>query len=179
MKYKKRKVKRELNARLISLTRNHYAIVDSKDFLWLSQWNWYLNIVGQNYYAVRNTRRNGELKLISMHEAILGKPPKGKETDHIDCYGLNNMRSNLRFCTHRENLQNQRPKARAFSSKYKGVSKSYYRIKTQTQMWKAYIHKEKRYDLGVFVSEVEAAKAYDIKALLLFGEFARINFPQK
>jgi len=36
-----------------------------------------------------------------------------------------------------------------------------------------YIH------LGYFVSEVDAAQAYDTKAKEVFGDFARINFPSR
>jgi len=32
--------------------------------------------------------------------------------------------------------------------------------------------------LGIFDSDVEAAKGYDQKAKELFGQFARLNFPQ-
>jgi hypothetical protein len=34
----------------------------------------------------------------------------------------------------------------------------------------------KFYNLGRFDDEVDAAKAYDVKALELFGEFANCNF---
>ena len=36
--------------------------------------------------------------------------------------------------------------------------------------------KDRRY-LGAFADEIEAAKAYDATAREMFGEFARLNFP--
>jgi hypothetical protein len=181
MKYKKRNINRENKAKLIPLTRNHYAIVDSNDFLWLNQWNWHLHIYKNSYYAIRHIRRNGKITVIRMHEAILGKPPEGMEIDHCDCYGLNNMRSNIRFCTHSENLgnSNKHNNKKNFSSKYKGVYKGHYRAKRDEQTWSASIYCQKKSKhLGTFTSENEAAKAYDTKALERFGKYARLNFPQ-
>lgn len=37
----------------------------------------------------------------------------------------------------------------------------------------------RNHSLGYFVEEVEAARAYDRKAVELFGEFARLNFPEE
>ena len=33
--------------------------------------------------------------------------------------------------------------------------------------------------LGYFTDDTEAARAYDYKAVELFGEFARVNFPRE
>jgi hypothetical protein len=58
------------------------------------------------------------------------------------------------------------------TSKYKGVSL------TDDGKWVANInHQEKRMRLGLYATEDEAAKAYDTKAIELFGTYARLNNP--
>lgn len=57
------------------------------------------------------------------------------------------------------------------SSKYKGVH-----WRKDINKWVARIsHRNKRIHLGCFDDEREAAKAYNEKALELWGEFARLN----
>lgn len=94
---------------------------------------------------------------------------KNEVVDHINHDTLDNRRCNLRVCTNQQNSMNQRPQA-GKSSKYKGVSKT---IKYQASI----SYNGKSIHLGVFDDEIEAAKAYDVKAKELFGEFAYLNFP--
>ncbi|RIJ63619.1 AP2 domain-containing protein [Rummeliibacillus sp. POC4] len=71
--------------------------------------------------------------------------------------------------------QHRRPKFDKQSS-YKGVTKQ---IKGNYERWNAYIHhNEKRLHLGYFTNELDAAKAYDKKAIELFGDKAILNFPK-
>jgi hypothetical protein len=106
-----------------------------------------------------------------MHREIM-RPPDGFVVDHIDGNSTNNRRRNLRTCTRRQNLYNSRP--RRGKSKYKGV-----RYEKRTKRWVAEItHRGRKYHLGSFKNEVEAAKAYDRKARQLFGPYARLNFPE-
>lgn len=59
------------------------------------------------------------------------------------------------------------------SSKYKGVN--YYKNKKSNQ-WRARIKIfRKEIHIGYYDSEIEAALAYNIKAVELFGEFAVLN----
>jgi hypothetical protein len=62
----------------------------------------------------------------------------------------------------------------AGSSRYKGVSWSKVR-----RLWVMQITKEGVQHTAFFPTEREAARAYDEKALELFGEFARPNFPRR
>lgn len=65
----------------------------------------------------------------------------------------------------------------------KGKSKSNYRgvsFDTATNKWRVrFTSKKIKYSLGYFISEIDAARAYDRKTLELFGEFAKINFPRE
>lgn len=116
-----------------------------------------------------------------MERALGRKLKKGEHVDHIDGNGLNNRRSNLRLATPHQNHANT-PKQRGnYSSPYKGVCFDRSRNKWLASINSAFlwgIEHKKKY-LGRFKDEVEAAEAYDIAALKYFGEFAKLNFPNK
>ena len=93
------------------------------------------------------------------------------QIDHINDNGLDNRRSNLRICSQSQNLMNCRKPKTLFSSKYKGVS-----WVQKHKRWKVSIaFKGKRKYIGHFLSEIDAAKAYNKAAEKYFGEFARLN----
>ena len=159
----------------IKLTKNKFAIVDEKDFKYLSRFQW--------CYSTSKTRRatkrqeaahttiNG--KTVKMHQLLM-YVPSNKIVDHINGDQLDNRRSNLRLATRSQNLQNSAKyqRRKTCSSKYKGVSWN-----KKAQKWEAGLHyKGKRVFLGLFDNEFKAAQAYDLKASELFKAFAKLNF---
>ena len=93
--------------------------------------------------------------------------------DHKNGNGLDNRRCNLRLCNAGENARN-RPnvlsiKGKRVSSKYKGVYRN--QGKWQTNI----TFEGKRWSLGRFDNEMDAAQQYNIAAQLLYGDFCYLN----
>jgi hypothetical protein len=100
----------------------------------------------------------------------------GKVIDHINHNGLDLRKENLRLCTIAENNRNQLKQKRNTSSKYKGVCWD-----KKNQKWFVSIKKKKKKSIcvGHFISEEDAALAYDQVARFIWGEFAHPNFPDR
>lgn len=154
------------NVKRIPMGDGRYALVDAADYEWLNQYQWHL--CGGGYAA-----RCEKGKRILMHREIM-KPPRGMVVDHIDANRSNNCRVNLRVCTPGENQRNQR-KQRGSACPYKGVGY----LKNCKRCHAKLVFEGETVWLGHFDSEPEAARAYDRAAVEIFGEFARLNFPEE
>jgi hypothetical protein len=151
----------------IELTKGKVAFVDDDDFEKLTKVSWYYNTSG---YACNKGGLSD--KVVYMHRFIMNCPDD-MIVDHIDGNKLNNQKENLRIVTYSQNHMNRKVKRKGCSSKYKGVS-----LDKRCGKWRAYIKKDGKYiHIGNFDNEIDAAKAYDEKALELFGEYASLNFP--
>ena len=155
------------SASLIPLSRGTFTIVDTKNLRMLNLYKWYM---ARSYGYKRYARRAENGKTIYMHREIMNAPD-GMGVDHINGNGLDNRRENLRFCTIAQNRMNS-VKIIAKSSGFKGVEwhKSHHKWRARITAAKKEIH------IGYFNTELDAAEAYDEKALELFGEFAKPNF---
>ncbi len=152
----------------IPLTRGKTALVDYDDFDRINRHKWVACPVGIAWYANRTERGRS----ILMHREIM-RARKGTVVDHIDGNGLNNCKSNLRFCNACQNSWNRRPLGR--HSRYKGVSFD----KRRGKYYAVVRYQGNRLKYGPFDEEIEAARAYDRVALENHGEFAWLNFPHE
>lgn len=155
--------------KLIPLT-NHYEFVyvNDNDYDLLSRYEWHLANYGYAAYSP------GSGKRIFMHRLVAAAADR-HEIDHIDTNKLNNQYTNLRKSNKKFNSANREKQKGEYTSKYKGVSVYNSRGKSK---WRAYIFVDyKQIHLGIFNTQIEAAKAYDKAALKYFGEHARFNFP--
>jgi hypothetical protein len=140
------------------------VLIDAED-LWIlkdSPVRWYIVESGvhvKHYHVSR--RRLGVTE--KLHRLIL-KAPDGVEVDHINGNALDNRRQNLRLATHAENMHN-----RVGTNDLKGVRRKGKRYYASIEMDGRFIH------CGVYDTPEEAARAYDRKAIELFGEFACTN----
>ena len=138
-------------------TKGDYALVDDEDYEKCMEYNWKLT----GGYAANSL-------VGKMHRFIMN-PPDDMDVDHIYHDKLDNRKSQLRVCTHQENIINSRQKS---GRKYKGVSRTAY------GKWAATIKpadSDTTFWLGAFNTEEEAAKAYDEAAKKYHKEFAYLN----
>jgi hypothetical protein len=160
--------------REIKLTHGKIALVDNDDYERLAPFKWHAMKTKQiedKWYAKQIIRVEGEpTQNIYMHRLIMGAGP-GFEVDHRDRDGLNNIRRNLRVCSHIQNCANIA--TRASLSGYRGV----YWCKV-TRRWVAEAKVNyKTIRIGRYKDLIEAAVARDKYVSGLYGEFAVLNFP--
>lgn len=158
----------------IPLTKGFIALVDLEDRDRVTRFAWHAVNPGRHaHYAQTGSSRNPADRLL-MHRLIMGlEMGDRRQVDHIDGDGLNNRRSNLRICNQSLNNANRKVLPENSTSGFRGVS-----WHKQTGKWRAHIQVGgKQRHLGLFMNEVDAAKAYDEAAIGAFGEFASTNFP--
>lgn len=160
----------------IPLTKGYFTKVDNDDYKKFAKYRWYaLTDCRNNLYvrAMRSVQKNNKVYNIHLSREIMNAP-KGMDVDHINGDKLDNQKSNLRICTHSENMKN-RKRGKNNTSGYKGVS-----FHKNGNKWRAYIKiNGKPKTIGYYDSSKDAAIAYAIAyneyAKIYYGEFALLN----
>lgn len=150
----------------------HTVLVDDDDFEELNKFKWVIQKTNDNYYATRSIRVDNTKRMgIQMHRTVMKlKQGDGLIVDHKNHNGLDNRKENLRIVTASQNNQNRRSRKNS-TSKYLGVC--WFK---RDKKWQAAIKTGgKQIKLGFFISEIDAAKAYNQAALKYFKEYANLN----
>jgi len=150
------------------LTQGKVALVDAEDFERVSKYKWFYHFKKGQKTGYAWADRNG--KTFLMHRIIMGLTNPKILSDHINRNGLDNRKQNLRACSTSDNSKNCSIYSNN-SSGFKGVNRS-----SSKKQWVARIRsKGKSTFIGSFKTAVNAAKAYDVAALAIHGEFALTN----
>lgn len=149
-------------------------IIDDEDYERIMQYKWYTNAYYTSrgyFYLSTKLTINGIYQSVSLHRFIIGGTYGDKlYVDHINGNTLDNRKCNLRKTDSSGNMQN-RKNMKTNTSGYKGVSlypdgKYHARIRSMGKKW----------TIGQSEDPVECARMYDMVAIKMHGEYARINF---
>ncbi len=165
----------------IKLTRGYCVIVDDDDYERLSRFKWYASKDAHGIFAARwrSDSENGILpKNIRIGREILGVLNPFVKVSYLDKDRFNNKKVNLLLCPSQEGVcQHKRGNKEAFSP-YKGVCYDNHRAKRRKK-WVCSLQYRGQRRRKRYLTELEAATAYDQLAKKYFGKFAFLNFPER
>lgn len=150
--------------------------VEDIDYKWALSRRWHLGDTG--YVKTYSGRPGGTP--IRMHRLIMERMVgrrliEGELVDHINKDKLDNRRGNLRLASKSQNGMNLHPR-KGCKSRYIGVG-YYDTYDHRLKPWMSYVNFEgKRWYLGRYKTQEEAAWMRDQWAVQLHGEFASLNF---
>jgi hypothetical protein len=154
------------------IIKGHEVLFDLEMKPLLDRYSWSVHERDHTNYCETFFSISGKQVTVTMHRLLTGM--RKLVVDHINGNGLDNRLDNLRLCTVAENNRNNKnSRIKTRKSLYKGV---YFRL--SEERWTASIGVDgKTVHLGMFETEIEAAKAYDVASEKYHGKYGRRNFP--
>lgn len=140
------------------------AIIDLEDVNICKNYKWSLKESNNIKYVV-SYNMNNKKSLIRLHRLIMNAQ-KDQEVDHINHDTLNNRKSNLRLCSHQENMMNRKIPLNNTSGVI-GVSWSELHKHWQSQIE----YKDEHIHLGWYKNKNDAIKARKNAEKKYFKEF--------
>lgn len=150
---------------VVPLTNSdHICLIDSEDAPRIMKYLWHRCSSGHIRVNIKKLRRRFLHQFLLLNECI----------DHENRLPFDNRKGNLRvgsFGVNQHNINKIKViQGKPTTSKFKGVQM------TPIGKWKAGIYRNRQYYyLGYFESEVDAALAYNTKAIELYGKDASLN----
>jgi hypothetical protein len=141
-------------------------LLDEEDKELVGRYTWYLS---NGYYAMSLGGKQTYL------HRLVTKATTTDTVDHINGNKLDNRKDNLRICKQEHNCCNKVKTTNKRTSKYKGVSFRKTHNKFQATITKHGLQTH----LGYFLTEEEAALAYNFAATKYHGEYAKLNVIEK
>lgn len=155
--YKFHDIPRNANGIAFILYKDQEILVSDEDWHKLNKERWYID--KNTGYAFNN-----DLK--TMHRLLLPCEDTTKVINHKNGNRIDNRRENLEIVTATENAHQKKSKLKNCSSQYFGVV-----LHKPTNKWMSRLKKDhKEYYLGLYENEIDAAKAYNKKAIELYGQ---------
>jgi hypothetical protein len=157
------------------------VIIDTEDRERVEKHSWSLCKRG-NYVRVQaagKRKNNGKTQTkIRLHRFIMNLTDSNIHVDHINNNPLDNRKSNLRLCSHKENMRNINTGRLASERKNKtGYVGVYRNHKTGKYRACISINNKTHHIEGNHLTAEEAAKARDEFVKQHFPKFGKLNFP--
>jgi hypothetical protein len=152
-------------ATILTANTNTEVLIDDDDYYRVTAHTWWLTAKKYVYTTIDG-------KNVQLHRFITGEWDKKTEIDHVNGNRCDNRKENLRRTTRAQNALNKGA-GKHNKSGYRGVF-----LNKRTERWTAEVSVGgERVNLGSYETAEDAAKARDLKAIEVHGEFARLNFP--
>lgn len=99
-----------------------FSLVDKEDYFFLTGLDWYMNWRHMTLTTEIDGKTTSLARVVMAQHHHIGVDSRGRplEIDHISGDRLDNRKSNLRICTHQQNLYN-RLKGKSCSNEYKHI----------------------------------------------------------